>query len=67
MRLTRETIAGCTHLIATRQGLFAVAPDREARIAYGGFYGLTLRDGAIYAFEACDFAALDPALRGPAQ
>lgn len=59
VRLTREDSSGCTHLVATRQGLFAVAPGRAVRVAYGAFYGLTLREGAIYAFEACDLATLD--------
>jgi len=63
IRLTREPIAGCTHLVATRNGLFAIAPDRHVRVAFGGFYGLTIRGGAIYAFEACDIAAM-PTKRG---
>lgn len=59
VRLTREIIAGCTHLVATRSGLFAIDPDRHVRVAYGSFYGLTIRGGAIYAFENCDLAGLD--------
>jgi hypothetical protein len=59
VRLTRENIAGCTHLVATRSGLFAIDPDRHVRVAYGSFYGLTIREGAIYAFENCDLAGVD--------
>ena len=58
VRLTRERIAGATHLVATRNGLFAIDPDRYVRVAFGSFYGLTIRDGAMYAFEACDLAGL---------
>ncbi|MES2441766.1 MAG: hypothetical protein V4574_02980 [Pseudomonadota bacterium] len=62
VRLTREDIAGCSHLVATRQGLFAVEEGRPVRVAFGSFYGLTLRDGAIFAFEACDVAGMDTQL-----
>lgn len=59
VRLTGAAFAGCTHLVATRQGLFAVSTTHHVRIAFGSFYGLTLRGGAIFAFEACDLAGLD--------
>lgn len=59
VRLTRNDIAGCSHLVATRSGLFAIDPDRYVQVAFGSFYGLTVRDGAIFAFEACDIAGLD--------
>lgn len=62
VRLTRADIGDCTHLVATRQGLFAINDVRHIRVAFGSFYGLTLRGGAVFAFEACDIAGLDTAL-----
>jgi len=62
VRLTRADIGDCTHLVATRQGLFAINGVRHVRVAFGSFYGLTFRDGAVFVFEACDIAGLDTAL-----
>lgn len=62
VRLTRADISGCSHLVATRQGLFAIDGERHVRVAFGSFYGLTLREGAVFAFEACDLAGLDTVL-----
>lgn len=59
VRLTGDAFAGCTHFVATRQGLFAVSPEHHVRVAYGSFYGLTMRGSSIFAFEACDLAGTD--------
>lgn len=59
VRLTHHDASGCTHLVATRRGLFAVDAQRCIQLAFGSFYGLTIIHDAAYAFEACDLAGLD--------
>jgi len=59
VRLTGTPFPDCTHLVATRQGLFAASMHHHVRIAFGSFYGLTLRGSTVFAFEACDLAGLD--------
>jgi hypothetical protein len=60
VRLVDHDLSGCSHLVATRHGLFAVDRQTPRLIAHGLFYGLTLRegagagDGSVYAFEAGD-------------
>lgn len=54
VRLTGEALTGCTHLVSTRQGLFAVSRTECRSIAHGLFFGLTLDGTDILAFEACD-------------
>jgi len=54
VRLASRDLGGCTHIVATRRGLFAIAQARCCLIAEGFFFGITLRDGTIYVFEACD-------------
>ena len=54
VRLVDPDLSGCDHLVATRRGLFAVNQAKARLVAYGFFYGLTIRDDHIYAFEACD-------------
>lgn len=55
VRLTGATLARCECLFASRQGLFAVAPDGHvATVAHGHFFGLRAHRDLIYAFEACD-------------
>jgi hypothetical protein len=63
VRLIRHDLTDMTHLVATRRGLFAVNEARHLRIAHGSFFGLTLRDSSIFAFEASDLAGL-PTRRG---
>ena len=58
VRLVRHDLTGMTHLVATRGGLFAVNEAGYVRIAHGSFFGLTLREGSIFAFEASDLAGL---------
>jgi hypothetical protein len=55
VRVHDPVVAGYDYLVASRQGLFAVRQDGCKLIARGFFFGLTIRDGRIYAFEACDF------------
>lgn len=40
-------------LVATRHGLYAARPEERQLIAYGQYYGITVADGANYAFEVC--------------
>ncbi len=47
-------ITGYDYIVASRQGLFAACETAYLPIAHGQFFGITIRDGAIYAFEACD-------------
>lgn len=54
VRLVEPEIGALPLLVASRQGLF-VADRNEARLIVNGlFFGLTLRDDLIYAFESCD-------------
>ena len=63
VRLVPHDLAGMSHLVASRRGLFAVSEAGHVRIAHGSFFGLTLRGDSIFAFEACDLAGL-PTRRG---
>lgn len=54
IRMSNMDISGCDHLVTTRHGLFAVNRDAIRLIAYGLFYGLTIHENLIFAFEACD-------------
>lgn len=54
VRLAERDLSGCTHLVASRHGLFAVNPEGHRLIAHGLFFGLTIDGSDIYAFEACD-------------
>jgi transposase len=63
IRLMPHDLAGMSHLVASRRGLFAVSEAGYVRIAHGSFFGLTLRGDSIFAFEACDLAGL-PTRRG---
>ena len=54
VQLTDDDFTGYTHLLTSRQGLYAIRPDGFKRLAHGFFFGITLRDDAIWVFEACD-------------
>lgn len=53
VRLANADLTGCTHLIACRKGLFAANRDETRLIVHGQFYGITIDDDTIHAFEAC--------------
>lgn len=53
IRLEQRDLRGFDHIVATRQGLFAVRPEEHSLIAYGQYYGITIDRNAIYVFEAC--------------
>lgn len=63
VRLITPDLSGCSHLVATRHGLFATDGEQLRPIAHGFFYGLTVRDDAIFASEACDLPR-SPTARG---
>ena len=52
-RLVDGALAGFTHLVATRRGLFAIDERRFKLVAHGMFYGMTVARDAVYVFEAC--------------
>ena len=53
VELLSSSLAGATHLVATRKGLYAIHETEWSHIAAGFFFGLTLRGDYIFAFEAC--------------
>lgn len=54
VRLADPDLGGMPLLVASRQGLFVADRDHARLIAHGLFFGVTLRDDLIYAFESCD-------------
>ncbi len=54
VRLAQPDLGDMPLLVASRQGLFAADRDHVRLIVHGLFFGLTLRDDLIYAFESCD-------------
>lgn len=63
VRLVDVDLSGCTHLVATRHGLFATDGRALRRIAHGFFYGITVLGDAILVFEAGDWPR-SPTRRG---
>ena len=63
VRLETRDIAGFDHVASTRHGLFAVAEHGCRLIAPGLFYGISILDGWVYAFEAGD-RPRNPTARG---
>ena len=49
----REDWRGFTHVVASREGLYLVNRSHYKRVMRGAFYGVTLKDGAIYCFQSC--------------
>jgi len=54
VRVANPNLGGFSHIVVTRQGLFAVNENRYSLLAHGLFFGITLRGSSIYVFEACD-------------
>ncbi|URW74895.1 hypothetical protein M9980_09995 [Sphingomonas donggukensis] len=64
VRLADTDVRGFDCLVASRQGVFAVARDeRVRRVAHGFFFGVRRHRDAIYLFEACDRPS-EPSNRG---
>lgn len=53
VRLANVELGGWSHLVASRQGLFAVNEQGYSLVAHGLFFGITMRGPSIYVFEAC--------------
>lgn len=54
VRVANPHLGGFSHIVASRQGLFAVDENRCSLVVHGLFFGITLRGPSIYVFEACD-------------
>ena len=63
VRVANRDLAGFTHIVTTRKGLFAVRQGEWKLLAYGQFYGIALRQHGVYVFQACN-ATYDPTARG---
>ncbi|WP_082974139.1 VOC family protein [Mycobacterium sp. E740] len=50
---TRD-LTGYTHLVASREGLYAVNGRQWTKIISGVFFGVTVKDGCIYCYQAHD-------------
>ena len=51
-RLLMNDLEGYSHVLSSREGLYAISLDGVAKIADGQFFGVTVYDEAIYCFEA---------------
>lgn len=54
VRVVDSDLGDMPLLVASRQGLFVADREQARLIANGLFFGITLRDDLIYAFESCD-------------
>ena len=54
VQLAARSVAGFSHLVATRKGVFAVNRHEWSLLLKGYFFGIVLRGSEIFAFEACD-------------
>ncbi|TKD51575.1 hypothetical protein [Sphingomonas baiyangensis] len=54
IRVIDRCVTGYSCLVASRQGLFAVAPAAAKLVAFGLFFGLRRHDDMLYLFETCD-------------
>jgi hypothetical protein len=52
LRLTRPDVRPYTHVIASRRGLFVAGRASWKRVLPGRFFGATVKDGALYCFQA---------------
>lgn len=58
-----QSLQGFSHFVASRQGLYAVNENKWACLVLGQFFGLALRNQALYAFETRDAPRL-PSYQG---
>ncbi|ADW67868.1 hypothetical protein [Granulicella tundricola] len=54
VRIVERDLSGLTHLVSSRQGLWAVNHQECRLIAHGLFFGITITNQTIYLFESCD-------------
>jgi len=50
--LLKRDLRGYTHFVATQNGLYVVNATSYQRLMRGKFYGLTFKDGNLYAYQA---------------
>ncbi len=50
--IASRDLAGFTHLVSSREGLFAVGREAHRKVLHGLFFGLTARSDGVYVFEA---------------
>lgn len=50
--LKERDLSTFTHMVSSREGLFAINRDRWCKVMAGQFFGMTVRDGAVYVFQA---------------
>ena len=53
-RLASTGLAAFSHLMTSRQGLFAIGPEGCKLIAHGLFFGLVVTPRAVFLFESAD-------------
>jgi hypothetical protein len=58
LALRNPDLRGFSHLVASREGLFAVHERAWSLVAAGHFFGLTKRGEDWFAFESCDLPRL---------
>ena len=54
VRVVERNLSGLTHLVASRQGLYAVNERGWVLLVHGFFYGITIEGNDILVFETCD-------------
>ena len=54
VRLVERNLAGFTHIVASRQGLYVVNERQWRLIAHGFFFGITFQGDDLLVFETCD-------------
>ena len=59
IRVLRRDLSGFTHLVTSREGLYAVRQDAWAKILNGLFFGLSVHQGSIYCFQSHDLIWTD--------
>jgi len=52
IHLQHTDLTGYSHVLASREGLYAIGLGGFAKISDGQFFGVTVRENAIYCFEA---------------
>jgi len=50
--LRHRDLRGFSHVVASREGLFALSRSGHRKIAGGQFYGVTVRGGSLFCFQA---------------
>lgn len=54
IRVRNRDLAGYTHVVASREGLYAVNGREWMKIMGGVFFGVTIKNGSIYCYQAHD-------------